>query len=143
MIVDPTTLMTPEDRAYQMWSVHPRDLDDLGFTNEAMKNSAVVVDRPDAFGAPSAKLGTRALFYLAHIMAAIDQAVVPLPETDNTMHMLRQFAMAHRNGEPVRLTPEDSERLSNAILAALSALDGLWETIDGRKLTDEEKGLVR
>ncbi len=138
MIVDPVTPMTPEERAHQLWSVHPNDLDRLGFTTEAVEKSPIVVRHHES---GQATLGTRAIFYLAHIMAAIDQAVVPLPETENTMNMLRQFAMAHRNGEPIRLTEEDSIKLSEAILAALSSLDGFWETVSGRKLTDEEKGL--
>lgn len=139
MIKDPTTPMTPEERAHQLWSVHPNDLDRLGFTKEAMIEANVVVPHHDT---GSATLGTRALFYLAHIMAAIDQAVVPLPATDNSMHMLRQFALAHRNGEPIRLTEEDSIKVSEAILAALSSLDSFWEKAAGRKLTDEEKGLT-
>ena len=140
MIKDPTTPMTPEERAHQLWSVHPNDLDRLGFTKEAVIEANVVVRHHDG---GSTTLGTRALFYLAHIMTAIDQAVVPLPDTDNAMHMLRRFALAHRNGEPIRLTPEDSEKLSEGILAALSSLDSFWETVNGRKLTDEEKGLMR
>lgn len=139
MIKDPTETMTPEERAHQLWSVHPNDLDRLGFTKEAMEAAHIVVPHHES---GQTTLGTRAMFYLAHIMAAIDQAVVPLPETDNTMNMLRQFAMAHRNGEPIRLTEEDSIKLSEAILAALSGLDSFWETTAGRKLTDEEKGLV-
>lgn len=140
MIEHPNTPMTPEQRAHQMWSVHPNDLDRLGFTIDDANASNLWI-RDERSG--THQLGSRSLFYLAHIMAAIDQAVVPLPETDNTMNMLRQFAMAHRNGEPIRLTEEDSIKLSEAILAALSSLDGFWETVSGRKLTDEEKGLTR
>lgn len=139
MIKDPTTPMTPEERAHQIWSVHPNDLDRLGFTKDAMVEASVSAPHHDDGGATL--LGTRALFYLAHIMAAIDQAVVPLPDTENRMHMLRQFAMAHRNGEPIRLTAEDSIKVSEAILAALSSLDNFWETAAGRSLTNEEKGL--
>lgn len=138
MIKDPTTPMTPEERAHQLWSVHPNDLDRLGFTKETVEASPVTVIHHEG---GQTTLGTRSLFYLAHIMAAIDQAVVPLPDTENRMHMLRQFAMAHRNGEPIRLTAEDSIKVSEAILAALSSLDNFWETAAGRSLTDEEKGL--
>ena len=138
MINDPTTPMTPEVRAHQMWSVHPNDLDRLGFTNTAADVADVRIPQEPS---GTQRLGCRSLFYLAHISAAIEQAVTPLPETDNQMHMLRRFARSHRNGEPIRLTPEDSEKLSEAILKALSALDTLWETIHGRKLTREEKGL--
>lgn len=139
MIKAPAEKMTPEERAHQLWSVHPNDLDRLGFTKEAMVEAHVFAPHHDD-GGPTT-LGTRALFYLAHIMAAIDQAVVPLPDTDNSMHMLRQFAMAHRNGEPIRLTVDDSIKLSEAILAALSSLDGFFEAATGHKLTNEEKGL--
>lgn len=139
MIEHPTTPMTPEQRAHQMWSVHPNDLERLGFDKELADKSNISTPH---HASGRADFGARALFYLAHIMAAIDDAVVPLPETDNTMNMLRQFALAHRNGEPIRLTEEDSIKLSEAILATLSSLDSFWETVNGRKLTDEEKGLA-
>lgn len=136
----PDSVLTPEERAHQMWSVSPRDLDRLGFSRENAEAANVCI-----FQEPSGqwRLGPREMFYLAHIAHAIDQAVVPLPDTDNQMHMLRRFALDHRNGEPVRLTQEDSATLSLAILAALSAIDGLWETFNCRKLTDEEKGIVK
>ncbi len=139
-IVEPSSPLSPEQRAHQMWSVHPRDLDRLGFTREQAAKDCVHVPHHES---GRWTLGAREQFYLAHISAAIDQAVVPLPETENTMHMLRRFALDHKQGEPIRLTPDDSQKLAESILAALSSLDGLWEAVNQRKLTDEEKGLVR
>lgn len=50
MIVHPSENLTPDERAYQMWAVHPLDLDRLGFQD-------------------------RQSFYKAHIEAAIKQSV--------------------------------------------------------------------
>src|SRR5690606_7245038 len=100
-IVNPDSSLSPEERAHQMWSVHPRDLDRLGFTNEAAEKADVRIPQEPS---GARLLGPREMFYLAHIAHAIDQAVVPLPDADNPMHMLRRFALDHKNGEPIRLT---------------------------------------
>lgn len=55
------------------------------------------------------------------------------------MQELRRFADQHKSGEPINLSSEDSAKLSQGILAALQALDTIWETISGRELTKEEK----
>lgn len=59
--VDPKTEMTVEKRAEQMWRVHPKDLDRLGYVYEEGQGAA---DNP----------GPRQRFYLDHLKAAVAQA---------------------------------------------------------------------
>lgn len=74
-IVSPFARMAPEERAFQLWAVHPNDLDRLGYTNDAAKEANIRVPQK-----PSGQrtLGPRELFYLDHIKAAIEQASPPV-----------------------------------------------------------------
>lgn len=136
MIVHPSGSMLLAERAHQLWSVHPKDLDRLGFTNKTAEETNIKLALEDG---SVWRLGARELFYLAHLDAAVEQSNTPLPKTQNMMHVLRRFATTHVDGQPIRLSSEDSIILSHGILDALRALDKLWETANQRSLTEEEK----
>lgn len=70
-IASPFSTLTPEERAYQIWAVHPRDLDRLGYTNEAAQDADVKIPQKPS---GQRRLGARELFFLDHIKAAIEQA---------------------------------------------------------------------
>ena len=70
-IVSPFSTMTPEERAYQLWAVHPRDLDRLGYTNEAAHGADIKIPQKPS---GQRRLGARELFFLDHIKAAIEQS---------------------------------------------------------------------
>lgn len=61
--VHPQTPMTLEKRAEQMWRVHPKDLDRLGY----------VTDHLGRIWDPIEKPGPRERFYLDHLKASVDQ----------------------------------------------------------------------
>jgi len=63
--VSPSEKMTVEERASQMWRVHPKDLDRLGYL-------------PD-----DSEIGTRQRFYLHHLKNAVEQAVANMESVDD------------------------------------------------------------
>lgn len=61
----------------------------------------------------------------------------------NQMHLLRRWARDNIAAQgSVELSEEERQALAKSINQGLAALDEFWETVAGRKLTDEEKGLV-
>lgn len=74
-IVHPTSSLTPEERAYQIWAVHPKDLDRLGYTSEMAQEANVKTSqKPSGYRT----LGPRELFILDHIKAAVEQCTNPV-----------------------------------------------------------------
>jgi hypothetical protein len=59
------------------------------------------------------------------------------------LHRLRQFAIQHKDAaEGTTLSADNLRVHASDVDEALQGLDSLWEAIAGRKLTDEEKGIV-
>lgn len=114
-IVHPSSPLTIDERAAQIFRAGEQEVYNLGFSNTIA-------------------------FYKEHLlMVQRHGEFTKLPDIDNKMQMLRRFAAAHKHGDPINLTRADSIALSEAILGALTCIDGFWETAAGRKLTDEEK----
>lgn len=133
MIKAPEEVMSIEERCHQIWSVHPRDLDRLGYTNKYAEDNAIVVNHN---GGGIHRLGCREHFYLRHFQEATKPTLTMRGETD--ISKIRNLMRDYDGGE-MRLSVEDADTLIRSLEILVRSTDTIWETAAGRKLTDEEK----